>query len=113
MTHAPAGIRSSGPGEKQRGAELRVVIRAVTIRVVQRGDVDFARAQAHLRQRDMRVTALLYADHSPRDPFADQLDGDICERSRCDLIDRIRLATAQVVGQVADHRLLSRAILYL
>ena len=56
-------------------------------------------------QRRVRVLAVLDRDHPPGDAVADQVHRDVRERHRDHRVERVRLAAAEVVGQLRRDRL--------
>src|SRR5712692_5691057 len=89
--------------EEQGRAEFGGVVGAVAFGVVKGGEIDFASAHGGGRERGVGIAAVLYADHAAGHAVAEHVDGNVRESDGDELVDGIRLAAAQVVGQVADH----------
>ena len=70
-----------------------------------------ARTELGIGQRSVRVLPALHADQVPVDSLANQIHRDIAKRGRHHLVEGIRLAAAQIVGQIADHGLIAGAAL--
>ena len=73
-------------------------------------DVDAARADLRIGQRRVDEVAALDRDHPPSHAVADEIDGHVREGDRDGLIERVRVATAQVVRQLARDRLMAGAV---
>ena len=67
--------------------------------------VDRARPVRALGQRRVGVLAVADGDHAPELPVSQQVDGDVGERDRHHLVERVGVARAQVIGEVAVHGL--------
>src|SRR5438445_9470156 len=89
--------------EEEWCAQFGGVVGPIPLGIVESGNVHFARAQGRSGKRSMGVTAVLYADHAAKDAVAQHVNGDVGEGDGHELIDRVGLAAAQIVSQVADH----------
>src|SRR6185295_3555678 len=58
----------------------------------------------------MRVLAVLHRRQPTMDSFANQVDGDVSQRDGDNLVERIWIATAEVIREIADHGFLASAL---
>ncbi len=72
-----------------------------------------ARRASALGQRRVRVLAVADRDHAAEQAVGQQVDRDVGERDGHHLVERVGIAGAQVVGEVAVHRLDAGAALQL
>ena len=109
-----AGTASSGQGrarrpeQEQRLAELARVDRPEPLDVVQPLDVDLARSEPRVGHRGVGVVAIADRDHPSMLALGDEVHGDVGERHRDHLVERVRLAAPKVVGQLARDGLDAR-----
>src|SRR5258705_2204057 len=99
-----------GRGEKDRRAEAFGVLGAKALDVVLVCDIDAARAELRIGKARVDEVAALDRDHATGHAVADEVDGDVRKGDRDGLIERVGVATAQVVGQLARDGLFARAL---
>src|SRR5712692_4485019 len=99
-----------GRGEEDRCAEAIGVLRTEALDVVLVRDVHAARSELGVGQGRMNEVASLDRDHASRRAVADEIDGDVRERDRDGLIERVGVAAAQVVRELAGERLFAGAL---
>src|SRR5881628_1685922 len=110
-TCQPAEESSVGRrSEEDRGPQAVRVLRPEALEVVVAGDVDPSRPAGRVRQRCVCVVAALDRDHAPGDAVADEVDRDVGEGDGDGLVERVRVAAAQVVGELARERLFAGAL---
>src|ERR1700687_1267315 len=96
-------------GEEDGRAEAIGVLRAEAIDVVLMRDIHPARSELRVGKSGVHEVTALDRDHPSRRAVADEIDRDVREGDRDGLIERVRIATPKVVGELARDRLLARA----
>src|SRR6266581_8042956 len=95
--------------EKDRQPPLIAVDGAVALRVVRAGDVQFARPELGVRDGHEVVAPLHQRRHEAGLAFQDGIVGHVTESQGHKLVDEVRIARSQVVGEVRGDRLLADA----
>src|SRR6267378_2059570 len=96
--------------EEEGCAQLGAVVWAVALRVVESGEIHFARAHRGRGEWSMGVAAILQANHAAGDTVAKHIDGNIGISDADKLIDRVGLAATEIVRQIADHYFVAGAL---
>src|SRR5882724_1745472 len=95
--------------EKDRQPALVGVDGAVALRVVRAGDVQLARPELGVRDGHEVVAALHQRRHEAGLAFQDGIVSHVTESQGHKLVDEVRIARSQVVGEVGGDRLLADA----
>src|SRR6266540_5303993 len=98
-----------GRGEEDRCAEAFGVLRAEALDVVLTSHIHAAWAELRIGKGRVYEVTTLDRDHATRHAVADEVDGDVREGDRDGLVERIGVATAKVVGELARDGLLAGA----
>ena len=81
------------------------VQRPEAVRAVHGFDVHVPRPERRIGQGRVRVLAVPDGDHPPVQAAGEEVDGHVGKGGRNHLVERVRIAAAQVIGQIGVHRL--------
>src|SRR6266540_2535654 len=98
-----------GSGEEDRCAEAFGVLRAEAFDVVLLSDIDATWPELRIGKGRVHEVAALDRHHSTRHAVADEVDGDVRECDGDRLIERVGVAAAKVVRELARDGLLAGA----
>src|SRR5499427_5245018 len=104
-----AGLRRAL--QKDRQPPLVGIHGTVSLRIVHGGDVQLARPELGIRDGHQLVAALHQRRHKAGLTLQHGVVGQVAERQAYQLVDEVRVARAQIVGEVGRHRLLASALL--
>ena len=102
-----AGLRRAL--QKGRQPPLVSVIGTVSLGIVHSCDVQLARPELGIGDGDQLVAALHQRRHQAGLAVQHGIVGHVAERQAHELVDEVRVARAQIVGEVGHHRLLAGA----